>query len=59
VTGLLGQIAGAAPAVAMLACFACLGGGAYLIRSGRDRGKGWLMLLMAAVLFGNVLIWTM
>jgi hypothetical protein len=58
-SGALGQVAQAAPAAAMLACFACLGGGAYLIRSGRDRGKGLLMLVMAAVLFGNVLIWTM
>jgi predicted MFS family arabinose efflux permease len=54
----LNSIASAAPAIAMLACFACLGGGAYLIRSGRDRRKGVLLLVMAAVLVGNVLIWT-
>ena len=56
-TGLLGQIAGAAPAIAMLACFACVGGGVMLVRRG-DRRRGVLMLVMAAVLLGNVLIWT-
>lgn len=51
-------VASAAPAIAMLACFACIGGGAYLLRTGRDRRKGVLLLVMAAVLLGNVLIWT-
>lgn len=54
----MNAIASAAPAIAMLACFACVGGGTYLLRSGRDRRKGVLMLVMAAVLLGNVLIWT-
>ena len=57
-TGPLATIAGAAPGVAMLACFACLGGGAYLLATRRDRRKGALLLVMAAVLLGNVLIWT-
>lgn len=48
----------AAPALAMLAAFACLIGGGYLLASRRDRTKGFLMLVMAAVLVGNVLIWT-
>ena len=48
----------AAPALAMFAAFACLAGGAYLLVSRRDRTKGVLMLVMAAVLVGNVLIWT-
>lgn len=52
-------IANAAPAIAMLAAFACLFGGGYLIATGRDRKRGVLMLVMAAVLVGNVLIWTM
>lgn len=52
-------IAQAAPAVAMLGAFACLAGGAYLLAKGRDRKRGILMLVMAAVLVGNVLIWTM
>jgi len=52
-------IAAAAPALAMIACFACVGGGGYLLATGRDRRKGALMLVMAAVLLGNVLVWTM
>ncbi len=52
-------IAAAAPAIAMLATFACLIGGIAVIRSGRDRRKGVLMLVMAAVLLANVLIWTL
>lgn len=55
----LGSIASAAPAIAMLGCFACLIGGGYLIASKRDRRKGVLMLVMAAVLLINVLIWTL
>jgi len=51
-------IAQAAPALAMLAAFACIAGGGVTIRRG-DRLKGVLMLVMAAVLVGNVLIWTM
>ncbi len=52
-------IAAAAPAIAMLAVFACLIGGIAVIRRGRDRRKGVLMLVMAAVLLANVLIWTL
>jgi predicted MFS family arabinose efflux permease len=55
----LTTIAHAAPSIAMLGCFACLGGGVFLLRKGRDRRKGVLMLAMAAVLLGNVLIWTL
>ncbi|MBJ6123166.1 hypothetical protein [Sphingomonas mollis] len=57
--GVLGSIASAAPAIAMLGCFACVIGGIALIRGRRDVRKGVLMLVMAAVLLGNVLIWTM
>ena len=46
-------------AVAMLAAFACVIGGGYLLVKRRQRLKGVLMLVMAAVLVGNVLIWTM
>ncbi|MFS0771485.1 hypothetical protein [Sphingomonas sp. 1P08PE] len=49
----------AAPAIAMLAAFACTFGGIALIRRGDQRFKGALMLVMAAVLVGNVLVWTM
>ena len=52
------SIAAAAPALAMLACFACLAGGAVLIVRRRDVRKGVLMIVMAAVLLANVLIWT-
>ena len=52
-------IAQAAPAIAMLAAFACLIGGGVLIAKKRGVKKGVLMLVMAAVLVGNVLIWTL
>lgn len=52
-------IGSAAPAIAMLAAFACTLGGIALIRRGRERFKGVLMLVMAVVLVGNVLVWTM
>ena len=52
-------LAAAAPSIAMLAAFACVGGGGYLLKTGRDRRKGVLLLVMAAVLVGNVAIWTM
>lgn len=48
-----------APAIAMLAAFACLLGGGTLIAKRQNTQKGVLMLVMAAVLVGNVLIWTM
>ncbi|GGA40162.1 hypothetical protein [Sphingomonas psychrolutea] len=48
-----------APAIAMLAAFACLLGGGTLIAKRQNARKGVLMLVMAAVLVGNVLIWTM
>ncbi|MHA6722888.1 hypothetical protein [Sphingomonas sp. RS2018] len=47
-----------APTVAMLAVFALTAGGILLLRSGRERKKGWLMLACALVLLGNVAIWT-
>ena len=48
-----------APAIAMLAVFALGAGGVWLIRKGHDRRKGVLMLVAAAVLLGNVLLWTL
>lgn len=57
--GSLVALSGAAPSLAMIAAFACLAGGGYLIARGRDRRKGVLMIVMAAVLVGNVLIWTL
>ncbi|KQM65648.1 hypothetical protein ASE75_05225 [Sphingomonas sp. Leaf17] len=58
-TGALGSIAAAAPAIAMLGVFACAIGGGVLIAKRRDRRKGVLMLVMAVVLLANVLIWTL
>lgn len=57
--GALRSIANAAPAIAMLGAFACAIGGGYLLATKRDAKKGALMLVMAAVLVGNVLVWTM
>jgi hypothetical protein len=55
----LSSLAAAAPAIAMLGCFACLIGGSAMIARKRDTKKGVLLLVMAAVLLGNVLIWTL
>ncbi|MES2754932.1 MAG: hypothetical protein V4659_09735 [Pseudomonadota bacterium] len=55
----MSTLAHAAPSIAMLAAFACVAGGIALIRRGTDRRKGVLMLVMAAVLVGNVMIWTL
>lgn len=52
------SIGSAAPAIGMLGCCACLGGAGYLVWTGRDRRKGVLLLVMAAVLAINVAIWT-
>ncbi|WP_375382164.1 hypothetical protein [uncultured Sphingomonas sp.] len=48
-----------APALAMLATFALAVVGARLVWLGTDRRKGVLMLVMAAVLLGNVVVWTL
>lgn len=44
---------------AMIAVFALMFGSAHLLRTKRDTKRGWLMLVAALVLLGNVLIWTM
>ncbi|MFC3580566.1 hypothetical protein [Sphingomonas hylomeconis] len=58
-TETLTGIGAAAPAIAMLGMFACLAGGIYLLVKGRERKRAVLMLVMAVVLLGNVLIWTL
>ena len=58
-TPALAGIAAAAPAIAMLAAFACLIGGGVLIAKQREVRKGVLMLVMAVVLIANVVIWTL
>ncbi|MET3826676.1 hypothetical protein ABIC16_002369 [Sphingomonas sp. PvP055] len=47
-----------APAIAMLAAFACLIGGGTMIVRRSDVRKGVLLIVMAVVLVGNVAIWT-
>ncbi|HEX9931453.1 MAG TPA: hypothetical protein VGB08_01265 [Allosphingosinicella sp.] len=42
--------------ILMLAAFALVVGGIAMIRRGRERSKGVLMLVAAAVLAGNVAI---
>ncbi|MEW4466823.1 hypothetical protein AB1K62_03195 [Parasphingorhabdus sp. JC815] len=44
--------------VLMLAGAGLLAGGIYLIRSGRNKKQGALMLAASAVMFINVAIWT-
>ena len=44
--------------IAMIGAFGLIVGGAVLIRRGQRR-KGVLMIVAAAVLVGNVLIWTL
>jgi high-affinity Fe2+/Pb2+ permease len=48
-----------AMAVAMIAAFLLIAGGARLIFRDDQRGRGLLMVAAAAVLIGNVLIWTL
>ena len=45
-------------AVAMIAAFVLIIGGVKLALSPENRSRGLLMLAAAAVLVGNVLIWT-
>ena len=45
--------------IAVLATFALVAGAAYLLFKGEERKQGILMLIAAAVLFGNVLVWTL
>ncbi len=42
--------------IAVLAAFALAGGGTVLVRHGSDAGRGWLMIIAAFVILGNVLI---
>jgi high-affinity Fe2+/Pb2+ permease len=46
-------------AVAMLAAFVLAAGGVKLALSSQNRFRGLLMIVAAAVLVGNVLIWTL
>jgi len=44
--------------VAMLVVIALVWGGIFLLRRGTDRKRAVLMLVAAAVLLCNILIWT-
>ena len=44
--------------LAMIAAFALAGGGLWLLVKRRERKQGLLMLAAAAVMLGNVLVWT-
>lgn len=44
--------------VLMLAGAGLLVGGIYLIRTGKNKKQGALMLVASAVMFANVAIWT-
>jgi high-affinity Fe2+/Pb2+ permease len=57
--GALSGFAGGAMAVAMIAAFVLIIGGVKLALSPENRSRGLLMLAAAAVLVGNVLIWTL
>lgn len=46
-------------AIAMIAAFLLAGAGIRLAMQREQRGRGLLMVLAAAVLVGNVLIWTL
>jgi hypothetical protein len=45
--------------ILMIAAFALAAGGVHLLVKRKDRKKGVLMLLAAAVALGNVLVWTL
>ena len=55
---MIGPTGSALLGVAMLGAFACAIGGSYMLVKGRERQKGVLLIVMAAVLIGNVLVWT-
>lgn len=52
-------LAAATMSVLMIAVFALSGGGIYLIATRRNRRQGALMLVAAAVMLANVLVWTL
>lgn len=48
----------AALSIAVIGAFALIAGGLWLLLKRRERKQGILMLIAAAVLFANVLVWT-
>jgi high-affinity Fe2+/Pb2+ permease len=57
--GAMDEFASAAMALAMIAAFVLIAGGVKLALSQEHRSRGLLMIAAAAVLVGNVLIWTL
>jgi hypothetical protein len=55
----MNSFASAALSLAILAAFALAAGGVWLVAKRVNRRQGLLMLVMAAVLVANVLIWTL
>ena len=55
----MNSFASAAMALAMIAAFLLAIGGVRLTMRKDDRKRGMLMIVAAAVLVGNVLIWTL
>ena len=53
------EFASGAMALAMIAAFVLAIGGVNLALSAENRSRGLLMIAAAAVLVGNVLIWTL
>ena len=51
--------ASTAMAIAMIAAFVLIAGGVKLMLVAETRAKGLLMLVAAAVLVANVMIWTL
>ena len=58
-SGGVGLISDTAMALAMLAAFVLTAGGGKLAMKRETRARGVLMIVAAAVLVGNVLIWTL
>ena len=54
----MSSLASALLSIGVLAAFILTGGGLYLIVKRINRIQGVLMLVMAAVLVANVMIWT-
>ena len=55
----LSSLASALLSIGVLAAFILTGGGIYRIVKRINRTQGALMLVMAAVLVANVMIWTL
>ena len=55
----MSNLASGALAIAMIAAFLLIFGGIQLIRRPEERRRGALMFGAAAVLIGNVAIWTL